>query len=134
MLNKRVREDIKDLTYGYAVKVSEDYLVISNFKLPEGYNKNEIEILLYPPKDYPISHPGVGSSNVYIPNDVLYHEKEISDFHPNVNPKWGNWAWLCFREIKWNPLKDNLLTFFELVRLHLTNLEIKKPVSTYHRE
>lgn len=129
MINKRLLKDIKKLSFGYTIEPTKNYFMVREFLLPPGYNREEISILVLPPEDYPISPPGVGSSFAYIPKALLFHGYELQDLHPDMNyPGFGDWAWLCFQEIKWNPNKDNLITFFEIVRTTLTNPEIIRPI------
>ena len=123
-MNKKLIKDIKELSRGYdSVIIDKDedgeFILIKGFKLPPGYNRNKIDVLLYPPKDYPLSPPGLEHS-LFVPKDLRYKGAKIEDFHPKSA---SNWAWLCFQRIRWNPNKDNLITFFEMVRANLTFIE-----------
>ena len=90
-----------------------------NFNLPLGYNLSEIDIWTTIPPDYPESPPGVGGSHIYVPQGLKYRGQTPKDYHPNVGPR--KWAWWCYEWIKWDPCKDDLITFFELLRAHMTN-------------
>lgn len=129
MFNKKLKEDLKKLSYVYEIEFIKTYFIARGFLLPPGYNLNEISILVLPPEDYPLSPPGVGSSYAYIPKGVLYQGYELQNVYPDLNyPGFGDWAWFCFRDIEWNPNKDDLIKFFELIRTTLTNQPVKKPV------
>lgn len=115
------KTDLRTLSYGFTVAVNDDYssLIVKNFNLPPGYNRGQIPVLLNLPTDYPESPPGVGNAKVYVPDDLRYNGRKPKDFHDGVGP--DGWAWWCYEWIAWNPNRDNLVTFFELLRAHMTN-------------
>ncbi len=119
---QRLKNDIRALSYVYPVLLDDDCksIVVSNFNLPSGYNANYITILLELPRDYPETPPGVAGANVYVPNNLRFKGRKPEDFHENSGPD-AKWAWWCYEWIDWNPCKDNLITFFELLRAHMTN-------------
>ena len=118
----RLIKDLRDLSYVYAVAVDDDYksIIIKNFNLPPGYNTDYINIILKLPRDYPESPPGVGDAKVYVPEGLRFKGNKPEDYHERSGPN-ENWAWWCYEKIDWNPCKDNLITFFELLRAHMTN-------------
>jgi len=121
-LNVRVLEDdVRALSLAYEVALDDGYrhLFVKNFNTPPGYNFSTIPILLEIPQDYRESPPGVGSSHVYVPSGLLYRGHKPKDFHEAVGPS-KDWAWWCYEQINWNPCRDNLINFFELVRLHMS--------------
>lgn len=118
----RLAEDIRALSCVYNLVVDDNFdsLIVQNFNnMPPGYNFYSIKVLLELPKKYPQKPPGVGDSRVYVPDTLRFNNAIPSDFHAAVGPK--NWAWWCYERIDWNPCKDNLITFFELLRAHMTN-------------
>ena len=117
----RLKEDIKALSYSFSVVVDDDYssIIVKNFNLPPGYNRGQIPVLLELPSDYPESPPGVGSAMVYVPDDLRFNGRKPNDFHDGNGA--DGWAWWCYEWIAWNPKRDNLITFFELLRAHMTN-------------
>lgn len=124
MNTNRLIKDIRDLSYVYAVAVDDKYksIVIKDFNLPPGYNTDYIPVLLKIPRDYPESPPGVGDAKVYVPNGLRFDGYTPDDYHEECGLN-GNWAWWCYEKISWNPFKDNLITFFELLRAHMTDPE-----------
>lgn len=115
--------DLTLLALGYHLTISEDFkwLIVHNFKLPPGYNCSSTEILLEIPQDYPCSPLGVGDNHVYIHPKLRFKGKKLTDLHEGVTPGWGNWAWFCYSSIEWDPNKDDLIRFMEIVRTDLTN-------------
>lgn len=121
-MNHRLRNDLRELSYVYPVALDDDgeFLLVKNFNLPPGYNADYISVLLAIPRDYPESPPGVGSSRVYVPEGLKFNGRIPEDYHEGIGPT-ENWAWWCYERIDWSPCKDNLITFFELLRAHMTN-------------
>lgn len=123
MNRNRFIDDLRQLSYIYRVAVDDDYdyMIIGNFNLPPGYNRGQIPIKLKIPLRYPESAPGVGDAKLYVPSDLRYKGRTPQDFHD-----WGKdqWAWWCYERIDWDPCRDNLITFFEMLRAHMTNPKI----------
>jgi hypothetical protein len=124
--NYVLEEHLRGLSVAYSVSVSDDnrWIIVRNFKTPPGFNQYYIDILIRVPKDYPVSPPGTGS-RVYIPSGLRFKGKKLADVYPDVNPGWGSWAWFCYQNIKWDPTRDDLVKFMEMVRLDLTNSKTK---------
>ena len=125
-----LRKDIRDLSYVYPLAVDDDFksLLIQDFNLPPGYNFQSIRVLIDLPDDYPENPPGVGASSVYVPTKLRYQGKVPDDFHKHNGPS-NDWAWWCYERIDWDPCKDNLITFCELLRAHMTNPKTKGTLS-----
>lgn len=121
-MNSRLRKDLRELSYVYPVALDDDgdFLLVKNFNLPPGYNRDYISVLLKIPRDYPESPPGVGNAKVYVPEGLTFHGRTPDDYHEESGPT-EDWAWWCYERIDWNPCKDNLITFFELFRAHVTD-------------
>jgi len=118
---ERLKTDLRRLSYAYAVAVDDDYksIIVKDFNLPPGYNRGQIPVMLKIPSRYPEDAPGIGQARVYVPDDLRYRGKKPEDFHDTSGP--DGWAWWCYEWINWNPCKDNLITFFEMLRAHMTN-------------
>jgi ubiquitin-protein ligase len=103
-----------------------EFVVVAGFKLPPGYNVPLTSILLEIPSDYPLSPPGIGNNKAYISPHLRYNGRQLRDVHSNLSPSYptlgfGPWAWLCYTEIRWNPVGDDLIRFLEMMRADLTN-------------
>lgn len=118
---QRLKTDLRTLSYVYPIAIGDDCetIIIKNFLLPPGYNGNRISVLLEIPQNYPESAPGVGDAKVYVPETLRYRGRKPADFHDSS--RYDGWAWWCYEWIKWNPQKDNFITFFEMLRAHMTN-------------
>ena len=114
-------EDVLALSEAYSVELADDYdsLLIRDFNLPPGYNWHTVTVKLEVPEDYPESPPGVGNSHVYLPNGLRYQDRIPNDYHESW--RGGDLAWWCYRKINWDPCRDTLITFFELLRAHMTD-------------
>lgn len=122
MNQQRLRNDLMALSYVYLVAIDDDYkhVIVRDFQLPPGYNYDSIAVMLELPTDYPESPPGVGSAMVFVPSALRFHGKKPEDFHEHGGPT-SDWAWWCYERIDWNPCKDDLISFFELLRAHMTH-------------
>ena len=118
----RLKKDLSDLSCVYPVAVDDEFehIVIKDFNLPPGYNWDFIPVLLELPKDYPESPLGVGESHVFVPMGLRFQGRIPGDYHKKRGPN-EKWAWWCYEWIKWDPCKDNFITFFELLRAHMTD-------------
>ena len=119
----RLLNDLLLLAVGYVVIVSEDYrwFITKDFKLPPGYDYSSTDVLVEAPEDYPCSPPGVGGSHVYLPLKLRFKGRKLPYLHEYVTPGWGEWAWYCFQSIQWDPIRDDLVNFMEIIRTELTN-------------
>ena len=121
-MNTRVLErDLLDLSHKYRLDVDEElqYFIVRGFRLPPGYNRSVIDILIEVPRDYPESPPGVGASSVFVPNGLRFSARIPKDYHERA---WiDGWAWWCYSSLAWDPCKDNFITFLEVMRAHMTN-------------
>ena len=116
-------QHLKVLALGYLLSVSKDYkwVIVHSFTLPSGFNLTEIDILVEIPSRYPCSPPGIGNFRIYIPSQLRYKGKILKAVYSNVNPGWGDWAWLCYKQIKWDPTRDDLVSLMEIIRIDLTH-------------
>jgi hypothetical protein len=125
----RLLDDLRDLSrVGFPLWVDDHYrfVIVEGVQLPCGYNQQTIPVLIELPKRYPMTPPGVGGNRVYVPRKLRYRHSKIEDVHLGVGPwfktpGWRSWAWLCYERIDWNPWRDNLITFIEMLRANLTN-------------
>ena len=123
---QRLEDDLKALSSAYPLSVSEDgrWVTIHSFKLPPGYQHSTTDILMETPRDYPCTPPGV-ATHIYIDADLRFKGRKLRDVYEGVNPGWGHWAWFCYQSIKWNPRREDLIRFFEMVRADITEPKTK---------
>lgn len=122
----RLADDLRDLSYVHPVALDDDCktILVKDFNLPPGYNYDFVSILLKLPSDYPESPPGIGDADVYLPRGLLFRGRKPEDYHESIGPS-RKWAWWCYESIDWNPCTDNFITFFELLRAHMSNPKTK---------
>ena len=121
-MNTRILErHLQNLSYVYVLRVSDDFsfFILRSFGLPPGYNKSAIDIWTEIPADYPESPVGVGNSRVYVPLGLKFRGRTPADYHESTGPE--GWAWWCYEQIDWDPCQDDFITFFEIMRAHMTN-------------
>ena len=121
-MNRTILEKhMSKLAHFFRFSLAEDYsiLIIRDFQLPPGFNRKITPVWIEIPKDYPESPPGVGDSRVYVPKGLEFRGRIPNDYHPHKGPR--GWAWWCYESIDWDPCKDDLLVFCELLRTHMTN-------------
>jgi len=116
-----LKEHLLELSRVYPLKLDDRlrWFIIQRFSLPPGYTWTETDVLVDIPSDYPESPPGVGNSRVYLPQGLRYCTRKPRDYHEWTGPQ--GWAWWCYEWILWDSRKDNLITFTELFRTHMTN-------------
>ena len=121
-MNRKITErHLKDLSCAYRLDVAKNFsfLILREFNLPPGYSLTETDIWLEIPSDYPESPPGVGGSRVYVPEGLKFRGRTPEDYHRGIGP--NGWAWWCYEQIDWAPCHDDLISFFEIVRAHMTD-------------
>lgn len=121
-MNRTITEKhLRELSYGYCLDVDDEFrfFILRKFNLPSGYNRATIDIWTEIPTDYPESAPGVGGSFVYVPEGLKFHGRTPNDYHQGIGRR--GWAWWCYESIDWDPCRDDLISFFEIVRAHMTD-------------
>ena len=129
----RKQRDLQNLSRaGFTIWVGDDrdFVIVENVRLPPGYDRRTIPVLIELPPDYPLVPPGVGSDHIYVPGSLRYHGHKLEDIHEWTTPAfrtpgWNGWAWMCYDHIAWDPHRDDLIVFIETVRADLTNPEVK---------
>ena len=121
-------EHLKALSQHYPLWIGHGnrFVVIGGVLLPPGFNLAWTEFLLGLPSDYPMSPLGVATSRLFVSPTLRFHRRQIKDLHPGTRPEWqtpgfGPWAWWCYEAVNWDPRRDNIITFMEMVRADMTN-------------
>ncbi len=120
-------DELPGLTRVFDVWVGHDprFVILAGVRLRAGYSTPHTQLLIEIPADYPSSPPGIGNSRLYVPPTLTYRGRRLRALHPDVQPKFptpgfGPWAWWCYNRIQWDPMRDNLATFVEMVRADLS--------------
>lgn len=130
----RIEQEIDIVSYQYPVVYdaqTPDYLSVMQFPLNTDYNFTSSTLLILIPDKYPYVPP----EHFYLKQDLLY--KGQSPKHYFQNPGFNDlenlgWAKYCLHVKSWKPCNDirsgdSLLTFLELVRFVLDNIEKERP-------
>jgi hypothetical protein len=95
------------------------YVIIKNYLLPAGYNKQHTRLLLKIPLSYPNGNP-----------DMFWVDPDLrlasggSQANANIENVLGEpWLRFSWHPQKWNPGMDNLNTFMEFVNRRLIQLK-----------
>ena len=122
-MNTRILErHLIALSNVYVVDISSDCqtIIIRDWNPPPGYQRARINLRLELPDDYPVSPPGAHGSALYVPVGLRYRGKKPKDLHEELGP--AGWAWWCYENVNgWDPCRDDLITFFEMLRAHMTD-------------
>jgi hypothetical protein len=118
-----------DLSKYYRLSIDDYYrfVIIHDFNLPPGFNWRTTNVLVELPLDYPQTPPGVGDSRVFVRTGLRFYGHMLADYYESrvrptyATPGFGPWAWVCYQHVRWNPLRDNLIRFLEMLRADLTN-------------
>ena len=119
-MNKRILEKhLRNLSCVYTLHVDEEFefIIVREFPLPPGYNEKTISIWMGIPSDYPETPPGI-ATNVHLPVGLRFEGRKPRDYHENNK---SGWAWWCYQYVTWDPCRDDLIVFLEIVRAHMTN-------------
>ena len=99
----RKLKDLRDLSRtGFSLRIDDHlrFVIVEGVKLPPGYNRSHIPIIIELPTDYPMTPPGIGPNGIFVPKDLRYGGRKVLDIHGSVasrykTPGWGRWAWMC---------------------------------------
>ena len=102
------------------------FVIVQSVKLPPGFNRNTTDALIELEFDYPQTPPGMGNSRVFVDAGLRFRGWMLAEYREHFQPTYrtpgfGPWAWICYQRIHWNPLRDDLVTFVEMLRADLTN-------------
>ncbi|MCG2658880.1 MAG: hypothetical protein L6437_01360 [Kiritimatiellae bacterium] len=113
-----VEKHVRALSYAYTVDVHPElaFVIVSDFRLPPGWNRNVTSVDVTIPADYPETPPGLLPGGVLLPADLRKRGLIPPHFYPGYNNEYGQWAWWCYTSIQWNPQRDDLITLLERLR------------------
>lgn len=125
--SRRLEEHLKALSRHYVLSIDDDcrFIIVNRVRLPPGYNAEETDVLIELPEDYPLSPPGIGENYVFVPASLRFRGCRLKDIHPDVTPTYSTkgrtpWAWWCYEDIRWDPCRDDLIKFLEMLRSDMT--------------
>ena len=108
---------------GYEVEVYENsgliILVLKNYPLPRGYNKETSNLLL----KVPLSYPNGKLDMFWTDPDLRLLESNGQAATTTENILGKQWLRFSWHPQKWNPGADNLLTFLEFVNRRFMQLK-----------
>jgi hypothetical protein len=123
-----LEKHLRRLSCAFQLQVADNYrfVIVGGVRLPPGYNHTLTSVLVEIPSDYPLSPPGIGNNRVYVSPRLRFRGRTLKDVHPDARPSYptpgsGDWAWWCYQEIRWDPVRDDLIRFMEMFRVDLTN-------------
>lgn len=108
---------------GYRTEVHEDsgltIVILKKFPLPKGYNKDCTDVLI----KVPVSYPN-GKLDMFWTEQDLRLANATALASTSTEQILGR-QWLCFswHPGKWNPGRDNILTFVEFINRRLAQLK-----------
>jgi hypothetical protein len=117
-----LEEHLKGLSHFFkSVEFSDDYLVaiVRGFRMPPGWNRSEVDVLIEIPDDYPFAVPGV-DGRIYLPLGLLFRGQKPSDYHDEQLSRPG-FAWWCYERISWKSEEDDLIRLMEMLRTDLSD-------------
>ena len=127
-MKERIRREVEPLRETYPNTQhgqNLDWVMIPDFPLPGGWNRNLTRLLFLIPTTYPHSAP----DNFYVDSGLRLSDGRMpANYNEGQSvPIGGAWGCFSWHPEKWNPsdeiLKgDNLLTFMKSVRLRLREL------------
>lgn len=117
-LNARLATDLAAVAAVLPIEASRDgrWMLSRYFPLPRGFNSTTTRLLLPIPQLYPQAPPCA----VYLSPDVRLHDRPLPNLYPDRGPT-REWAWLCMYPQSWDPCRDSLVRFLDLVRTELSN-------------
>ena len=95
------------------------YIIIKNYSLPAGYNRQCTRLLLKIPLSYPNGNP-----DMFWVDPDLHLASGASQANSNIENVLGEpWLRFSWHPQGWNPVMDNLNTFLEFVNRRLIQLK-----------
>ncbi|MEW6063239.1 MAG: hypothetical protein AB1571_02620 [Nanoarchaeota archaeon] len=112
----RIRSEAVDLAHflnvPFYLECNCNYIIVYNFKLPEGFQLKQTDVLLKL-IDYPNIPPGLGRNKVYLAYNLRVHGRQLKFFHFDSDLSYKGWHHRCFTRIDWDSNIDTLVTFFD---------------------
>lgn len=100
-----------DNTYEHGVWFAQ--IAYTDYKIPKGWNKTELQIRFLIPFGYPVAQPKSFWTNVDLRTEDNRHPMQ-SNPRPDVLGNMG--LWVAWKSEGWNPNHDTLLTFSRVIR------------------
>ncbi len=95
------------------------YVIVKDYPLPIGYNKQYTRLLLKIPLSYPNGNP-----DMFWVDPDLRLASGASQANATIENVLGEpWLRFSWHPQKWNPVQDNLNTFMEFVNRRLIQLK-----------
>ncbi|GMU83710.1 MAG: hypothetical protein AMXMBFR47_35800 [Planctomycetota bacterium] len=116
--NARLAADLAAVADVLPIEATRDgrWMLARHFPLPPGFNMAATRLLIGIPPLYPQAPP----SAVYLAPDVRFHNRPLPNLYPGHGPT-REWAWLCLWPRSWDPCRDSLVCFLDVIRAELSN-------------
>lgn len=117
-MNGRLAEHLAAVAEVLPIEATRDgrWMLARHFPLPSGFNVFETRLLIGIPTLYPQAPPGA----VYLSPDVRLRDRPLPNLFAGHGPT-AEWAWLCMYPQSWDPCRDSLVRFLDVVRAELSN-------------
>ena len=91
------------------------YVIVPDVRLPDGWNAPATTVYFLAPLGYPSARPDSfwADPALRLASGVLPANTQMNGNHPG---DLGSVVWFSFHPTSWNPLRDDLLTYFNVVR------------------
>jgi hypothetical protein len=127
-----LQKDIEELSRYFSIWLDDwdEFVIVRGVRLPPGFNRDAIDILIELPADYPQTPPGLGDNLVYASAGLRYQNRIPAHYYESHTPSYstddfGPWAWVCYQAIHWDPMYDTLIGFVEMLRADFTNPQVR---------
>ena len=123
MDDARLLNELERLSQFFEIETDErlGWVLIHGYGLPEGYNRQAIDIL-FNTAGYPYIPPA-SIFGVYMERGLTFNDRRLPNYYEALTRHMFDreWAWFCTGQISWDPRKDDLTTFLVTLDIMLAD-------------
>jgi len=123
MDDTRLLDELERLSHFFELEADDrlSWVLIYGYGLPEGYNRQQIDIL-FNTAGFPYIPPA-SIFGVYMERGLTYSGRRLPNYYEALTRRlFGReWAWFCTGHMAWDPQKDDLTTFLVTLDLMLAD-------------
>ncbi|MGA9141576.1 MAG: E2/UBC family protein [Methanocella sp.] len=123
MDDTRLLDELERLSHFFELEADDrlSWVLIYGYGLPEGYNRQQIDIL-FNTAGFPYIPPA-SIFGVYMERGLTYSGRRLPNYYEALTRRMfgREWAWFCTGHMAWDPLKDDLKTFLVTLDLMLAD-------------